>query len=635
MGKNYILGLSMNCNSFPSIFPRAVESSQFHNLGIAQYSLNSQHASMFKNSQFTDKEEFDKALYLGKHTGSVIFLCSYKQGKREIDSKNNFPFRKSFANRDWVISCNSQLSKEVIDHFPLRKNTLFTPFGTSKEEHIFCWLLDQIHSKNAATLEEFENDQLHALFKSINEFGMIDILLSDGKNLVIYHDKKGSTPLYGIKSTPPHQEIAIDFEKMGVEIDSMDRNHSFILFTNQSSSVKKQELIRLKPGQMLSVKQTDIIYDSHAKLSEQKADKEKKRSQKKEKNEENGPTIISEIKSFPLPSKKISSKESPIQHFAYSYNRHEKATIYSVVHETTYSYSSPVYLSKHLFRLQPVHDLRQTVISYKLTNSVKGKVYNFSGVFGNHSSMFDVIEPYTKMEIKSEAIVSVNERQEQRWDLLYQQTTVPLIWMPWDRIMLQAYLVPPELPESQLYELSEYAMSFVKVNNYKILDIVNNINNAIYREYEYAPASTTLSTTPYEVFINRKGVCQDFANLFICLARLLNIPARYRVGYIYTGAEYENQAQSDATHAWLELYLPNIGWLGFDPTNGCLETSHHIKVACGRNYRDATPTSGTIYKGGGKEKFNISVQVKILEEYSDSASKTSKKNRDDPKRGKN
>ena len=105
-------------------------------------------------------------------------------------------------------------------------------------------------------------------------------------------------------------------------------------------------------------------------------------------------------------------------------------------------------------------------------------------------------------------------------------------------------------------------------------------------------------------------MCQDFANLFICLARLLSIPARYRVGYIYTGG-YENKVQSDASHAWAEVYLPWRGWLGFDPTNGVVVGLDHVRVACGRNYRDASPTSGTIFKGGGTETLSVNVRVDI------------------------
>jgi transglutaminase-like putative cysteine protease len=104
-------------------------------------------------------------------------------------------------------------------------------------------------------------------------------------------------------------------------------------------------------------------------------------------------------------------------------------------------------------------------------------------------------------------------------------------------------------------------------------------------------------------------VCQDFANLLICLARLLGIPARYRTGYIYTGDDYENKLQSEASHAWAELYVPEVGWRGFDPTNGCLAGEDHVRVACGRNYRDAAPTSGTIFARGGEEILRVAVRV--------------------------
>jgi transglutaminase-like putative cysteine protease len=100
-------------------------------------------------------------------------------------------------------------------------------------------------------------------------------------------------------------------------------------------------------------------------------------------------------------------------------------------------------------------------------------------------------------------------------------------------------------------------------------------------------------------------VCQDFANLLICMARLLGIPARYRVGYIFAAG----REAVEASHAWAELYLPHDGWRGFDPTNGSLVGRDHVRVACGRNFRDAAPTSGTIYRGGGRETLEIDVHV--------------------------
>jgi transglutaminase-like putative cysteine protease len=196
---------------------------------------------------------------------------------------------------------------------------------------------------------------------------------------------------------------------------------------------------------------------------------------------------------------------------------------------------------------------------------------------------------------------------------LHVSSTIPLVWMPWQRQVLDPFLLPPELAESELGELAEYAMSFVKRNEYDLLATLLDINDTIHREFAYQQGSTNVLTSAFDVYVNRRGVCQDFTNLFICLARLLGVPARYVCGYIYTGpksAEPEPQhRQGEASHAWVQLYLPHVGWKGFDPTNGVLTQTDHVRVAVGRNYLDATPTSGTIFVGGGGETLSVEVTV--------------------------
>jgi transglutaminase-like putative cysteine protease len=135
------------------------------------------------------------------------------------------------------------------------------------------------------------------------------------------------------------------------------------------------------------------------------------------------------------------------------------------------------------------------------------------------------------------------------------------------------------------------------------------MNASIFVDYQYKSGSTSLSTTAFDVFANRRGVCQDFANLFICLARLIGVPARYACGYLYTGPQHPNSRMADASHAWVQVYLPEVGWRGFDPTNGVLTQTDHVRVAVGRNYTDATPTSGTIYVGGGGETLQVEVRL--------------------------
>jgi transglutaminase-like putative cysteine protease len=230
-------------------------------------------------------------------------------------------------------------------------------------------------------------------------------------------------------------------------------------------------------------------------------------------------------------------------------------------------------------------------------------------VFGNRCRRLLIDTPFTELVVQLHAMVLCLDTDPFEFRPLHARTMIPLNWMPWQRHMLQPYLLPPELPETQLIELHEYAMSFVERNGYDLIDSLIDMNTSIYKDYEYKQGTTTVYTTPFDTYVNRRGVCQDFTNLFMCLARLLGIPARYVCGYLYTGPKHENRAMAEATHAWAQVYLPELGWKGFDPTNGVLTQTDHIRVSVGRNYMDATPTSGTIFVGGGTETLDVEVTV--------------------------
>jgi transglutaminase-like putative cysteine protease len=280
----------------------------------------------------------------------------------------------------------------------------------------------------------------------------------------------------------------------------------------------------------------------------------------------------------------------------------------TVTHITRFAYNQPIRHSKHCVHLRPIDDVYQRVANYRLQTVPAAAIIEFEDVFGNWASRFEFNEPYTELTLRAESTVALSDVDPFAFTRTSIRPSFPLVWMPWEHLMLVPYLTPVELPDTQLRELYDYAMSFVERNNHDLMETLFAINLTLFREYKYVPGSTRLETTPYEVFSSKKGVCQDFANLFICLARLLGIPARYVCGYIYTGNAGAARAQSDASHAWLQLYIPEVGWKGFDPTNGVLASTDHIRVAYGRNYRDATPTTGTLYSPA-QETMSIDVQV--------------------------
>lgn len=291
-----------------------------------------------------------------------------------------------------------------------------------------------------------------------------------------------------------------------------------------------------------------------------------------------------------------------------------KSRLYSVTHTTRYSYGAPVTRSSHVFRLRPVHDRFQEVLEHVLSVSVPGRSMEYEDVFGNQAVQYEVDVPYTELEIDARSVVRVYEGGGIfDLDAPPPRISIPLLWMPWQSQMMLPYLLPPELEESELYELSDYARGFVERSDRELISTLMDLTRTLNAEIAYVPGATQLETTPFEVYRVKRGVCQDFANLFICLARLERVPARYRVGYIYTGGDYQNKIQAEASHAWAEAYLPLRGWKGFDPTNGLAVDLDHIRVATGRNYRDATPTSGVIKAGGGDEQLQVSVRVDVLE----------------------
>jgi transglutaminase-like putative cysteine protease len=294
-------------------------------------------------------------------------------------------------------------------------------------------------------------------------------------------------------------------------------------------------------------------------------------------------------------------------------SRPKKAEVrrYDVRHRTVYRYARPVERSMHLFRVTPVHDRLQSLLRHEVKISVDGSWRDYDDVFGNRVRRLLVDAPFTELAIEATSRVELLDTDPLSFRPLRARTTLPLVFMPWHQQVLRPYLLPPELPESELTELAEYAMSFVERNDSDLLDTLLDMNRSIFRDYEYVPGATTLQTGPFEVYARRRGVCQDFANLFICLARLLGVPARYACGYIRT-IRAADARQADASHAWVQVYLPEVGWKGFDPTNGVLTQTEHIRVAVGRNYRDATPTSGVIYVGGGGETLEVAVQVESL-----------------------
>jgi transglutaminase-like putative cysteine protease len=140
------------------------------------------------------------------------------------------------------------------------------------------------------------------------------------------------------------------------------------------------------------------------------------------------------------------------------------------------------------------------------------------------------------------------------------------------------------------------------------LSLLREINKAIHDLFRYMPQSTRVDSPIDDALRMRQGVCQDFTHIFIALARELRVPCRYVSGYLFRRVHDKDLAGESATHAWAEALLPNLGWVGFDPTNNLTAGERHIRVAVGRDYADVPPTRG-VFKGKAQSELGVAVQV--------------------------
>ncbi len=241
-----------------------------------------------------------------------------------------------------------------------------------------------------------------------------------------------------------------------------------------------------------------------------------------------------------------------------------------VTHANHYEYDQPVVRSVHRVRLRPIHDLNQTLQSYRLQISTEVETVEFEDVFGNWVTQFEIHQPYNKLSITAESLVELLDADPFAFAAMSVRPKLPILWMPWEMKMLAPYLAPIELPDTQLAEIYEYAQSFVAQNDQDLLETLFAMNLAFFREFSYQPASTSLETTPFEVLVNKRGVCQDFSNLMICMARMLNIPARYVCGYVFTGNTGEaRRTATPRTPGCSCTCQTSVGRVSIRPTASC------------------------------------------------------------------
>lgn len=548
--------------------------------GLGYYPAGEPSASVLKEpapSRSSIRGELVKAW---EHLESSLFVLHVRTATwGQNTDANTQPFVRCWGGREWMLGHAGSLTSKLDEKF----DPLFEPVGATDTEVIFCTLLSRIAARGWRSIADADPKVLQDWLLELNTRGSLDLVLCDGRDLIAYADHLGAARLLLAELRPPYAGVA--FGDGDVRIDLTRRGSK----PRKGCVISSAPLVRegaqtplswrrLAPGELICVRQGAVVGDLVPEPQSAGAG--------------TAPT-------FDLPPTRSERREGA---------RKPVARLTSI-HRTTYRYALPVERSTHLLRLFPMHDRLQRLISCEVTVSVEGRSHDFDDVFGNRAREVVLDMPYRELTVVARSSVEALDTDPLAFDLRHVRSAMPLVWMPWQRHMLQPFLQPPELPESELFELLDYAMRFAQRNGGDVLDTLLDINDSIHREYTYVPGATTLGTTAFDVYARRRGVCQDFTNLFICLARLLSVPARYVCGYLFTGPKDPNRRQAEASHAWVQVYLPGVGWRGLDPTNGIVTNTNHVRLAVGRNYLDATPTSGTLYVGGGGETLDVEVSV--------------------------
>jgi len=293
---------------------------------------------------------------------------------------------------------------------------------------------------------------------------------------------------------------------------------------------------------------------------------------------------------------------------------------YAVRHVTTYRYAAQVSGCHNLVHLTPRQGPNQQLFRWELEILPEPETTStFEDYFGNDATFFTIHQSHQQLQISATSTVAVEKstvevEKSPPWEEVRasvrahgQDDTLDAFQYLWDS---------PFVKSSGIY--AGYAKpSFVPGRPFLVA--VQDLNRRIFEEFKYKPATTTIATPMEEVFEKRIGVCQDFAHLMICCLRSLGFAARYVSGYLRTLPPKPDPTKpkvpmligADASHAWLAVYCPGIGWVDFDPTNNLIVSDQHITLAWGRDYDDVSPIKGVVI-GGGEHKLEVGVSVQAM-----------------------
>jgi transglutaminase-like putative cysteine protease len=260
------------------------------------------------------------------------------------------------------------------------------------------------------------------------------------------------------------------------------------------------------------------------------------------------------------------------------------------VHNTRYRYSGPIAETVMEVRLRPMDGNGQSCLNFDLDISSGIKPRSYRDGYGNNAHYFNIVRPHTRLSIVSRSVVETGLEFDA-------DPGEPLVY---DFLRFR----PPVTDVPGVRELARRHPVAEPGSRPSIEQALDELTLTISREFTYDRAVTNVYSAVDDVLELRAGVCQDFAHLFIAVARAMGVPTRYVSGYIHAPG-----AATTASHAWAEAWVPGRGWVGYDATHPVRTSENHVRLAVGRDYSDAAPTRG-IYVGSATGTMDVSVRTR-------------------------
>jgi transglutaminase-like putative cysteine protease len=275
---------------------------------------------------------------------------------------------------------------------------------------------------------------------------------------------------------------------------------------------------------------------------------------------------------------------------------------FQVTHTTRYDYESAVSHSLNELRLTPRSFPRQEVRETQIrVHPEPAFIHARKDYYGNDVTSFEVFERHDHLEVVGESVVEVLPQGAELPGTMSLEEGRVVDLEAAEFVYNSAYV--PATPQ-----LEQYAKEVLKKER-PLLEAAKELTHRIHEDFKYRPQSTSIDVPLRDVVKKRQGVCQDFAHVMIGALRSQKLAARYVSGYVRPGPKVQG---AQASHAWVSLFFPGTGWIGFDPTNDLIVSDSHVTLAWGRDYGDVTPVKG-ISLGGGGQSVKVEVYVRALE----------------------